>query len=352
MGNCCNYNKIANRGEMFIIECLNTLKINRMNYDQFVQLLRKIEEMAKTNLRKVSSNKKSACLLSPVDNLNSHLDIKQRNFAQTQKNLKEFYKINVITEKSDVNSSVCSKFSEKTSKSSSKSKEYLIVNTNNVIDKCNVDTNETYDLITEENIITYPKTNNTVYTNDNDFKSLIEPYVIENLIDRRSIFIEIQELLLPNYKDITVENYKLIFLSWAIGFLNYENKEEKRFEIFLDALIIIYGHKPNLDNVKELIDRYVYDTTMWTNNQIFKFSNSNKNHFINGYYIDVELINSLEQLNIKPINKRKLDVICNRMLNLITISCTDSSIIINDEIELSKLLNIYYLRETIAELGD
>lgn len=157
--------------------------------------------------------------------------------------------------------------------------------------------------------------------NNNDIILIINKFLQENFIDKGEKNTEYQNIFLPINEKFTMENYKLLILSWSIGLINSKNisKTEKILNLYslFKCLFLIYGPIINKMNLTEFIKLYIYYSTIWINQRASQFSYTNKNNYTNGYIVDLELQLNLEFLSEKIFNKEILSYISNKIVSLI-----------------------------------
>lgn len=157
--------------------------------------------------------------------------------------------------------------------------------------------------------------------NNNDIILIINKFIQENFIDKDHKNTEYQNIFLPINEKFTMENYKLLILSWSIGLINSKNinKTEKILNLYslFKCLFLIYGPIISKMNLTEFVKLYIYYSTIWINQRASQFSYTNKNNYINGYIVDLELQLNLEFLSEKIFNREILAYICNKIVSLI-----------------------------------
>lgn len=153
--------------------------------------------------------------------------------------------------------------------------------------------------------------------------NIIKSILYNNLINERSIEISYQLLFLPLNETYTIDNYKLLVLSWSFGFLKSnknDTKAEPKHLLFFKCLQIIYGSIVYMNNIHEFLKLYIYYSTKWINKLALEFAYNNKGKEVNGVIVDLDLLLHLENLNDSVFSNKRLSKISNYICDLIQIT--------------------------------
>lgn len=191
------------------------------------------------------------------------------------------------------------------------------------------------------------KTNNCMSTKERNIKAHLSLLIQEHLLSKDLTFKPFNDAILPNLNKAALTDYKLLFLSWAIGFLTGQKscsmqKISPKY-VFLNFIYQVYGEKPTKSNIKEFIRSFLIYNIITFNREICKVYKKMLGTLVDGTYINIEFLQSFIDLSREVYNFRLLEAIS---LKFETVYDFDSE---NFQIKDEKLFSTLICTKTLRE---
>lgn len=157
-------------------------------------------------------------------------------------------------------------------------------------------------------------------TNSN-LKTYLSFYIQEHFMDSSSVWSSFHSALLTDMNKANFNNYKLLVMSWAIGYLtdphNQANQGRSQKAIFFELLLQVYDKGISLKNINEFLKAHVISSTIVLNDCVSKVFKSKFSTLVNGMFVNVELLQSFDRLNSEIFTLKTIDLVTEKLQSLV-----------------------------------
>lgn len=320
MGMCCFNCKdsgLGNIAEETILQILGSLRINQMSYQEFMAIM---NDFCERTIRTEDSDEDT------IENNGSNIVlIDDQECKVEQENVKISSK---RRNQSKDESKVVSVKSKDTSTNLHYPKLKTKTNTNLLTFKIHEKQSSTRVNNYKSNLRDGNKGHSRLLTinfssvtvTDSNLKTYLSFYIQEHFMGSNSLWGSFHSAVLPDLNKIKIKNYKLLVMSWAIGFLtDPDNKDTKLQpqEILFGLMNQVYGSNFTKANIKEFLSTYLIYNTITLNYCVSKVFKGKFSSVVNSTFISVEFLQSFDFVIKEVFNSKIINTVTSKLQSLI-----------------------------------
>lgn len=317
----CKDSNLGNIAEETIIQIIGSMRINQMSFQEFIVIMndfyQRIIRTEDSDEDTIENNKSNFILIDEQESKEENE--KPKNPMRTRNiSFKEESKV-VSVKSRDTNTNLYNPKLKTKTNTNLLTFKLLDKQSSTRVNNYKSNLREVNKAQSQTKKLTINFSNVTV--TDSNLKTYLSFYIQEHFMDSNSLWGSLHSAILPDLTKVKIKNYKLLVMSWAIGFLtdpdNLENLKMQPQTILFGLMNQIYGSNFTKANIKEFLSTYLIFNTITLNDCISKVFKSKFSTVINGMFINVEFLQSLDFITKEVFNSKIINTVTSKLQSLI-----------------------------------